>query len=337
MVLRGSLNRNQSLDQEDYGITIYNHPLSLTKGQLSRQSFMQGLADTGIAICILCAFCFVPAGYSIYLINESVNKEKRLQFICGVGTTMYWMTAFLWDMMSYIFTVALATAIAAAFQIPVYTANLNLAAFVVTLLLFGWAVIPLMYLLVRMFKDATTGYMVLFLINLLFGINTTALVFLLGLFEDNSVAIKETYELLQKIFLIFPQFSLGDCLVKMAKNQLYTDIFERFNIDYYKNPFTFEMLGWNFVAFGALGAFFLILNFLVEIRCCCESRRQETVADEDEDVSRERQRVMSGAAGNDLMQLKSLFKVYRRGIKKFAAVKTSQWASLRDSALDFSE
>lgn len=59
---------------------------------------IQGIADTGIALCILCAFCFVPAGYSIYLISENVNKEKRLQFICGVGSALYWGTSFLWDM-----------------------------------------------------------------------------------------------------------------------------------------------------------------------------------------------------------------------------------------------
>lgn len=39
--------------------------------------------------------------------------------------------------MTYIFAVGLATAIAAAFQISIYTANLNLAAYVVTLLLYG--------------------------------------------------------------------------------------------------------------------------------------------------------------------------------------------------------
>lgn len=322
MILRGSLRSDQRVNQEDFGITVYSHPLPLTKGQLSRQSFMQGLADTGIALCILCAFCFVPAGFAIYLINENVHKEKRLQFICGVGTIMYWGTAFLWDMMSYCLTVGLATAIAAAFQIPIYTANLNLAAFVVTLLLFGWAVIPLMYLMVRVFSDATTGYMVLFLFNLLFGINTTALVFLLGLFEGNSEAIREAYDIISKVFLIFPQFSLGDCLVKIAKNQLYTDIYERFNIDFYKNPFSFEMLGWNFVAFGILGAVFAILNLFLEIRCrCCNSKEQNDHSDEDEDVRNEAERVASGSAKDDLVTLKSLSKVYRRGIKKFSAVK----------------
>ena len=59
---------------------------------------MQSLADTGIAMTILCAFCFVPAGYTIYLINERKNREKRMQYICGVGIFMYWFAAIVWDM-----------------------------------------------------------------------------------------------------------------------------------------------------------------------------------------------------------------------------------------------
>ena len=48
----------------------------------------------------MAAMCFVPPGFTNYLINERVNKEKRLQFICGIGTGLYWLTAFMWDMVS---------------------------------------------------------------------------------------------------------------------------------------------------------------------------------------------------------------------------------------------
>lgn len=62
---------------------------------------LQGIADTGIALTILCAFCFVPAGYIIYLIHERVHQEKQLQMICGVGILQYWFSAFIWDMVSF--------------------------------------------------------------------------------------------------------------------------------------------------------------------------------------------------------------------------------------------
>ena len=58
------------------------------------------IADIGIALMILCAFCFVPAGFVIYLINERVHMERTQQSICGVGSVIYWCTALLWDMVS---------------------------------------------------------------------------------------------------------------------------------------------------------------------------------------------------------------------------------------------
>ncbi len=61
---------------------------------------IQSIAEVGIAMCILCAMCFVPAGYTIYLISERVHKEKRLQHIAGVGVWLYWFLALCWDLVS---------------------------------------------------------------------------------------------------------------------------------------------------------------------------------------------------------------------------------------------
>ena len=61
---------------------------------------IQSAAEAGIALTILCAFCFIPAGYTIYLINERVNREKHMQSVYGVGVLCYWNTALLWDMVS---------------------------------------------------------------------------------------------------------------------------------------------------------------------------------------------------------------------------------------------
>ena len=57
-------------------------------------------SDTGVSLTILVAYCFVPASYIIYVINERIRQEKRLQFLTGVGVGLYWFSAFLWDMVS---------------------------------------------------------------------------------------------------------------------------------------------------------------------------------------------------------------------------------------------
>ena len=58
---------------------------------------LQGISDTGIALTLLLAFCFVPAGYILYLVTERVTQQRRLQTISGVGTLMYWGTTYVWD------------------------------------------------------------------------------------------------------------------------------------------------------------------------------------------------------------------------------------------------
>ena len=56
--------------------------------------------DAVVAICVIVAMSFVPASFVLYLIQERVNKAKHLQFVSGVSPTTYWLTNFLWDMVS---------------------------------------------------------------------------------------------------------------------------------------------------------------------------------------------------------------------------------------------
>lgn len=56
--------------------------------------------DAVVAICVIFAMSFVPASFVLYLIQERVNKAKHLQFVSGVSPTTYWLTNFLWDMVS---------------------------------------------------------------------------------------------------------------------------------------------------------------------------------------------------------------------------------------------
>lgn len=56
--------------------------------------------DAMVAICVIFAMSFVPASFVLYLIQERVSKAKHLQFISGVSPITYWLTNFLWDIVS---------------------------------------------------------------------------------------------------------------------------------------------------------------------------------------------------------------------------------------------
>ena len=58
-------------------------------------------SDVGIGLFMLVAFSFIPVGFTMYVLNELLKKEKQLQFISGTGPLLYWFTAILWDMVSW--------------------------------------------------------------------------------------------------------------------------------------------------------------------------------------------------------------------------------------------
>lgn len=127
-ILRANLPKGANL--AEYGITAINHPLNLTKRQLSEitvwvmlgkwfsvatqgweeSSLIQSgvhlcplpsltaSVDAVVAICVIFAMSFVPASFVLYLIQERVTQAKHLQFVSGVSPLVYWMANFLWDM-----------------------------------------------------------------------------------------------------------------------------------------------------------------------------------------------------------------------------------------------
>ena len=57
--------------------------------------------DVVIAICVIFAMSFIPASFTMYLIEERVSNSKHLQFVSGINPVMYWVSNFCWDIVSY--------------------------------------------------------------------------------------------------------------------------------------------------------------------------------------------------------------------------------------------
>ncbi|XP_064634814.1 uncharacterized protein LOC135492321 isoform X3 [Lineus longissimus] len=310
-------------DPSEYGITVYNHPLPLTTEQLSAETILQRASHLGTSIVILVAFCFIPASLIIYPVAENLNQEKRLQFVYGIGPVLYWLTSIFWDMLMFAIPVGVAAGIMYGFDIPIYVARQNLQASVVLMILFGWAATPFCYMMVRTFKDASSAFMTSFILLLFIGITLTLCTFLLGTFVTASPIVKTALYYIEYIFLASPSFALGDGFIKLARNQILADIFEPYNEDVYKSPFSFEMLGWHFVALGIQGVVFLLITIWMETTCECCSNGSRSVThgdEEDDDVVQETKRVMTGGAKDDMLVVKGLSKYYRSGMHSVRAV-----------------
>uniref|UniRef100_A0A8B9MMI9 P-type phospholipid transporter n=1 Tax=Accipiter nisus TaxID=211598 RepID=A0A8B9MMI9_9AVES len=308
-ILRANLRTGQ--DPEEYGITAVNHPLNLTKEQLSEVTVLTTSVDAVVAICVIFAMSFIPASFVLYLIQERVTKAKHLQFVSGVSPVIYWLTNFMWDIVNYTLSAGMVVVIFAGFNKKAYTSPTNLPVLVALLLLYGWAVIPMMYPASSFFSVPSTAYVALSCINLFVGLNSSAITFILELFENNPSLLKFN-KTLKNVLIVFPHFCLGRGLIDLAMNQAVTEVYARFGEEHVSNPFQWDFVGKNLVAMAVQGVAFFILNLLTQHRLF--STRWYTamspIIGEDEDVAEERKRIMNGGSKTDILELQELTKIY---------------------------
>ncbi|XP_008415416.1 ATP-binding cassette sub-family A member 1-like isoform X2 [Poecilia reticulata] len=311
-ILRSSLKPGQ--DPMKFGITAYNHPLNLTKEQLSQVALMTTSVDVLVSICVIFAMSFVPASFVVFLIQERVTKAKHMQFISGVQPLLYWLANFIWDMCNYVVPATLVIIIFVCFQQEAYVSSTNLPVLALLLLLYGWSITPLMYPASFFFKIPSTAYVVLTSVNILIGINGSVSTFVLELFGSNEIG--GINDILKNVFLIFPHFCLGRGLIDMVKNQAMADALERFGENRFRSPLAWDMVGKNLFAMAIEGVIFFCITVLIQYRFCFKARSStghlKPIGEEDEDVARERQRILSGGGQLDILELRQLTKIYKR-------------------------
>ncbi|KAJ8385274.1 hypothetical protein AAFF_G00191510 [Aldrovandia affinis] len=314
-ILRANLPKGK--DPRKFGINAFNHPLNLTKEQLSQVALMTTSVDVLVSICVIFAMSFVPASFVVFLIQERVNKAKHMQFISGVQPLLYWLANFIWDMCNYVVPATLVILIFVCFQQKAYVSATNLPALALLLLLYGWSITPLMYPASFFFKIPSTAYVALTSVNILIGINGSISTFVMELFGSNEIG--GINDILKNVFLIFPHFCLGRGLIDMVKNQAMADALERFGENRYQSPLAWDMVGKNLFAMAVEGVVFFCITVLIQYRFCIKARSMNIkltpISGEDEDVAKERQRILSGGGQTDILEIKQLTKVYKSKTK----------------------
>uniref|UniRef100_A0A3Q2Y3U5 ATP binding cassette subfamily A member 1 n=1 Tax=Hippocampus comes TaxID=109280 RepID=A0A3Q2Y3U5_HIPCM len=297
-------------DAGRYGIRAFNHPLNLTKEQLSQVALVTTSVDVLVSICVIFAMSFVPASFVVFLIQERVSKTKHMHFISGVHPLLYWTANFIWDMCNYVVPATLVVLIFVCFQQKAYVSSTNLPVLALLLLLYGWSITPLMYPASFVFSIPSTAYVVLTSVNILIGINGSISTFVMELFGDH-VSIND---ILKNVLLIFPHFCLGRGLIDMVKNQAMADALQRFE-NRLRSPLEWDMVGKNLFAMAVEGVVFFVITVLIQYRFCVKPRpvshmtKLGVLGEEDEDVARERQRIVHGLGHGHILELRQLTKV----------------------------
>nr|ALU63310.1 ATP-binding cassette transporter subfamily A member 1-like protein [Oryzias melastigma] len=311
-ILRGNL--PEGLNVRQYGLSVSNHPLNLSKEQMSLSAMASTSSDVVVSICVIFAMSFIPASFVLFLIQERVSKAKHLQFVSGVNPAIYWIASFTWDICNYIIPCFLVVVIFVCFQQKAYVSPPNLPALILLLVMYGWAITPMMYPASFIFTVPSTAYVVLTCVNLFIGINGSVATFVMEIFDDENI----TYinDIVKQVLLVFPHFCLGRGLMDMARNQIMATIYSNFGEDRFEDPLSWNMTGKNLVAMAIQGAVMFAFTLLIQYKFFYKPRlaspKIRSEEEEDEDVARERQRVYEGRAENDMLRIRDLTKVYPR-------------------------
>ncbi|XP_078319655.1 phospholipid-transporting ATPase ABCA1-like isoform X1 [Crassostrea virginica] len=322
LILRSNL--DPALDPTRYGITTVNHPMELTKNQLNEQLLYQGAIDVVIAICVIFAMSFIPASFTMVLIEERSSNSKHLQFVSGVNPIMYWVTNFFWDMINYLLPCFICIIIFVAFGNKSYIGEYNWPCLVLLLFLYGWSMIPVMYPFSRLFSIPSTAMVVMQSVNIFLGTTATLATYVIEFLQNDDEELRDINKILKQVFLIMPQYGLGRGLMDMAFNQRVSEAAALLGEKIFTSPFEFDQVGRNLLTMFFIGIVFFTLNLLMEYNffikrgMCFWSPKptHKSLSDEDEDVAAERERITSGKGKDDILRLENLTKVYRLFGKK---------------------
>lgn len=87
---------------ENLGILTLNHPMNKTISQTLDQNalkFTQTLALFRIT-CLLLVLSMIPAGFTVYLVEDRICEAFHLQIVGGLKKLTYWVTSYLYDLVS---------------------------------------------------------------------------------------------------------------------------------------------------------------------------------------------------------------------------------------------
>lgn len=95
--------------------------------------------------------------YTVFF-KERTSRAKLLQMVSGAHVYAYWLTAFIWDYLTYLLTIVVLIAIFAAFQETGWSSPTELGRILLVLVIFGWAVLPTTYIFSMLFTVPASGY-----------------------------------------------------------------------------------------------------------------------------------------------------------------------------------
>lgn len=111
----------------DYSITTTNHPLPVSMSSETTYKIVgQRMAGFVLSYTLTFGLAFLLGTFILFPIKEQNIGSRRLQFVSGIRAVHYWISAFIWDIVTYIIPALLILFILQLFNIEPLRSNHNL-------------------------------------------------------------------------------------------------------------------------------------------------------------------------------------------------------------------
>ncbi|CAL9693308.1 unnamed protein product [Knipowitschia caucasica] len=334
-------------------IITNNNPMPRNMTEMAKSELREGQTSFAIAINLMYGMASLSSTFALLLVTESAIKSKHVQKVSGVYLSNFWFSALLWDLINFLLPCLLILVIFKCFGVKAFTVDYHLVDALLMLLLYGWAIVPLMYLLSFFFSTPASAYTRLTIFNVITGTATFLTVIILTI---PQLQLQNLSKILSKVFLIFPNYCLGmsfnefyqnyEFLTFCTSNTRCGDLCKKMNITYQTNYFSMSSpgIGRFLVALSVQGLVFILLLFFIELQFVKTlhrlittffMRRQQfplsvnaALLPEDSDVADERKRVNECQPVVESMMesplvVQELSKVYSSGGKLLAVDRLS--------------
>uniref|UniRef100_A0A8B9KPN9 ATP-binding cassette, sub-family A (ABC1), member 3b n=1 Tax=Astyanax mexicanus TaxID=7994 RepID=A0A8B9KPN9_ASTMX len=196
------------MNREELGIASYGASVTTME-----EVFLRSKTGFAVAINLMYGMASLASTFALLLVSERSVKSKHVQQVSGVYLSNFWFSALIWDLINFLLPCLLMLVVFRAFAVKAFVDQNHLVDVLFLLLLYGWAVIPLMYLLSFLFSSAATAYTRLTIFNIISGTASFLAVTIMSIPDLN---LQHLSFILDKVFLLFPNYCLG-----MSFNQFY--------------------------------------------------------------------------------------------------------------------
>uniref|UniRef100_T1IGZ9 ABC transporter domain-containing protein n=1 Tax=Strigamia maritima TaxID=126957 RepID=T1IGZ9_STRMM len=202
------------MGSSDYSFKVTNHPLPTT---LISQSYQGQSTSIGFDVAFNLVFgaSLLASSFVIFVIKERQTKAKHLQFISGINTISFWLSSFVWDYINFLVPCFGILLLFRAFGQTEYIDMEMQGRFILVFLVYGWSVIPLMYLLSFLFNESATGFTNLSIFNAFTGMGTFVASIML---YQPQLHIANIADYMQWLFLPLPNYCLAWSFFNLYKN-----------------------------------------------------------------------------------------------------------------------